>query len=253
MKKVLILYKKEGQTPLKVIEDFKKKNLKYLNIPITYAGRLDPMASGVLLLLAGKKIKQKEKYLALDKKYDFSVLFGFSTDTFDILGKLQKNKFNLKNINISKIELANQIQNNLKYFKGKIKQTYPVYSSKIVNGKPLFTYARNNIKVKIPEKEIIIKKIKLEKISKISGEKLLLNIQKKINKVEGDFRQNEILKIWKNNLKGKNKKKLFNIAYFNIRCTSGTYVRQIANSLGQRMQMPALALSINRTKIGRFK
>lgn len=252
MKEVIILDKKEGQTPLRVIENFKNKNPEYLNIPITYAGRLDPMASGVLLLLAGKKIKQKEKYLALDKKYDFSVLFGFSTDTYDILGKLQKNNFNLKNINISKIELAKQIQSNLKYFKGSINQKYPAYSSKTVNGKPLFSYARSNEKVVIPERNIFIKEIKLAKISKIKGLKLFLNIKKRVSRVEGDFRQKEILRLWKKSLFGKNRDKLFFIAHFSVSCSSGTYVRQIANTLGKKIKIPALAFAIRRTKIGKL-
>ncbi|MEI7424912.1 MAG: hypothetical protein WCK10_02225, partial [Candidatus Staskawiczbacteria bacterium] len=92
MKKIIILNKKEGETPLFALEKFKKSNPKYLDTPMTYAGRLDPMASGVLIILAGDEIKKKEKYLNLDKEYNFSVLFGFNTDTYDILGKvIEKN------------------------------------------------------------------------------------------------------------------------------------------------------------------
>jgi len=210
------------------------------------------MASGVLIVLAGKKIKDKEKYLGLDKSYSFSVLFGFSTDTYDILGKVSAVDFDAEKKYASRQDFALQIENNLKYFKGKLKQKYPIYSSKTVNGKPLFSYARSGKDVDIPEREIFIKKITLEKVSKVSGKKLILNIEKRINRVEGDFRQKEILKIWQKKLLGNNKKKLFNIAHFKIECGSGTYIRQIANSLGQMMNIPALALSITRTKIGRF-
>lgn len=252
MKKVIVLNKKEGKTPLEVINNFKKKNPKYLNLPITYAGRLDPMASGLLILLVGEKIKEKEKYLALDKVYDFSILFGFSTDTFDILGKVCEKNFNIKSVNISINDFKNQIQNNLKYFKGKIKQKYPIYSSKTINGKPLFNYARNNIKVKIPEKDIIVKKILFKKITKITGEKLFLNIKKRISKVKGDFRQNEILKLWQKNLSGK-KNNFFYIVHFSIKCTSGTYIREIAKSFGVKIKIPSLAFSIKRTKLGKYK
>jgi len=253
VKKVIILHKKEGETPLKALEDFKKKNPQYKDVSMTYAGRLDPMASGILLILAGTKIKDKEKYLALDKEYNFSVLFGFSTDTYDILGKVSevgddaKKQYPLtKNIEI-------EIQKNLKYFKGSLKQEYPIYSSKTVNGKPLFSYARSGQSVKIPSKNIIIKKLFLNKIKKTDSQKLFLQIEKRINKVVGDFRQKEILKIWKQKLLSKKAPDSFYVADFNIKCSSGTYVRQIANSLGKKMNIPALAFFINRTKIGKYK
>lgn len=211
---------------------------------MTYAGRLDPMASGVLLILAGEEIRNKENYLDLDKEYNFSILFGFKTDTYDILGKvLEKNEINIRDIKL-------EIKNNLKYFKGKLIQKYPPYSSKAVGGKPLFKYARSGLEVEIPERKIVIKNIVIKKIRKISNKSLLSNIERRINKVRGDFRQKEILKIWRKNLK--NNRQPFYIADFKIKCTSGTYVRAIANSLGERINVPALAFSIKRTKIGKY-
>ena len=68
MKKVIVLNKKEGQTPLQTLQLFRRKNKKYKDSKITYAGRLDPMASGLLLLLVDEKIKDKEVFLGLDKE-----------------------------------------------------------------------------------------------------------------------------------------------------------------------------------------
>src|SRR3989344_5610173 len=62
MKKIILIHKKEGETPLEALEDFRRKNKKYKNVKMTYAGRLDPMASGLLLVLAGEEVKKKEKY-----------------------------------------------------------------------------------------------------------------------------------------------------------------------------------------------
>lgn len=245
MKKIIILNKKEGETPLRALGDFRKNNPKYLNVPMTYAGRLDPMASGVLVVLAGEETKSKEKYLALDKEYDFSVLFGFSTDTYDILGKIISTQNVVQN-------LTENIKNNLKYFQGKLKQKYPMYSSKTVNGKPLFSYARNNEEIEIPEREVFVKKLGLKKVRKISGGNLLKNIEKRIAKVEGDFRQKEILKLWQKKLLDKKTLKSFYVADFKIKCGSGTYVRAIANSLGKMIGVPALVFSIKRTKVGKF-
>ncbi len=56
---------------------------------MAYAGRLDPMASGKLLVLLGEECKVQEKYHGLDKEYEFSLLFGIESDTHDVLGRLK--------------------------------------------------------------------------------------------------------------------------------------------------------------------
>lgn len=246
MLKIIVLNKKEGETPLESLEFFRIKNKKYKDSKMTYAGRLDPMASGLLILLVDEEIKNKEKFLALDKEYDFEVLFGFATDTYDILGKITHSNI-LKNIGMN--ILKEKIQENLKSFLGESLQKYPIYSSKTVKGKPLFTYARGNKEVEIPERKIFIKKLKLEKIIQIDNKKLFKNIDKRINKVKGDFRQKEILNLWQKNLTIKNN---FYIASFKIKCSSGTYVRSVANLLGNKLKVPALAFSIKRIKIGKW-
>ena len=248
IKKIILLNKKEGETPLQALEYFRFKHKEYEKIPMTYAGRLDPMASGLLLILAGEETKNKEKYLHMDKEYDFSILFGFSTDTYDILGKVVDSK----NFNISEIGLRKNIIQILPSFLGNRIQKYPIYSSKTVLGVPLFLYARNSKEVEIPEKEVCIKSLKLIKIKKLNKEKLLESIEKSINKVQGDFRQKEIIKIWKKELSRKKSSTGFFTASFKIKCTSGTYVRSISNEMGEKLGIPALAFSIKRTKVGRF-
>lgn len=250
MKKIIILNKKEGETPLATLERFRAKNKVYKDVKMTYAGRLDPMASGLLLILAGEETKQKEKYLALDKAYEFEVLFGFGTDTYDILGKVQHPHI-LKNIVISEKQIKEQIKENLKYFTGKFRQKYPLYSSKTVKGKQLFEYGREGAEVEIPEREVTVKRLKLLKLKKISGRKLLLNIEKRIAQVEGDFRQQEIIKIWRKNL-GNSPRNGFIVGNFSIKCGSGTYVRGIANSLGEKIGTHALAFKIKRVKLGKW-
>jgi len=245
MQKIITLNKKEGETPLEALENFRHTNKAYKNSKMTYAGRLDPMASGVLLVLADEETKDKDKYLGLNKEYEFEILFGFSTDTYDILGKVVKSK----NLKIKKEELEKIIQKELKNFKGKLIQKYPIYSSKTVSGKQLFQYAREGEEVEIPEREINIKKVNLIKIKKLKGHLLKEKINKRIDRVNGDFRQKEINKIWAQSI---DEKEDYFIAGFNIKCGSGTYVRGVANSLGENIGTPALAWTIKRTKVGRF-
>lgn len=248
IKKVVVVDKREGETPLSALERFRAKNKGYKDLPMTYAGRLDPMASGVLVLLVGEKTKEKDKYLALDKEYEFEVLFGFATDTYDILGKVQH--YDIIN-NVIMSELAERVKNNLKYFTGKFVQKYPMYSSKTVAGKPLFAYARSGQEVEAPEREVYVKSLKIVKIRKMNNKQLLKNIETRINKVSGDFRQKEILKIWQKKLNSGHS--VSTIASFKIKCSSGTYVRSIANALGEKLKIPALAFSIKRTRVGRYK
>ncbi|MBP9748209.1 MAG: hypothetical protein KBD17_01115 [Candidatus Pacebacteria bacterium] len=245
IKKIIIVNKKEGETPLEALELFRAKHKEYKDLPITYAGRLDPMASGVLILLAGEEAKKKEEYLGLDKEYEFEVLFGFATDTYDILGKVTQISHGLFE------GLEGAIKSNLKYFTGKFVQKYPPYSSKTVKGKPMFEYSRENIKIEAPEREVNVKSLKLIKMRIIKSKKLLENIKKRIKKVKGDFRQKEIIKLWQKNLNHRETK--YAMAYFKIKCGSGTYVRGIANSLGEKISIPALAYSIKRTRVGKYK
>lgn len=253
--KFYLVNKKEGQTPLESLEVFRVKNKIPLDVPLTYAGRLDPMAEGLLILLSGENCKNKQKYLDLDKEYEFQVLFGFATDTYDILGKITKGNplQTTKGYPLWKEELEKLIQENLKFFKGKIIQKYPMYSSKTVGGKPLFTYARENKEVEIPEREVFVKNIKYLKINKISNTNLLKKIENRIAKVKGDFRQKDILKIWNNVLNSDKTPKHFFIASFSVKCSSGTYVRSIANNLGEQIGIPSLAFYIKRTKIGKYR
>lgn len=248
MKKIILLNKKEGQTPLQALEFYRSKNKAYKDVPMTYAGRLDPMASGVLLILAGEEAKSKDKYLSLDKEYEFQVLFGFATDTYDILGKVVVAG---KELTKNEKQLTLAIKKNLKYFKGNFVQEYPAYSSRTVAGKPLFEYARAGEDVVAPKREVNVKSIKLQKVKKIKGQKLLEDIKKRISLVDGDFRQKEIIKTWDKNL-GKNGEQFF-LASFHVKCGSGTYVRSISNSLGEKMGIPALAYSIKRTKLGKWR
>src|SRR6266516_7262353 len=90
MDDLIIVNKPVGMTPLQAINEIKKHMPIVKNEKITYAGRLDPLAHGVLLLLIGEAVKKREEYLALPKTYEFEALLGIETDTYDILGYVQE-------------------------------------------------------------------------------------------------------------------------------------------------------------------
>lgn len=224
MEKILKIYKNLGETPLECLERFRAENTEYKNLPMTYAGRLDPMAEGLLIILVGEECKKKDEYLGLDKEYVFEVLFGVETDTYDILGipkVCEPKSFDVNN------------------FLGRHTQEYPAYSSRT------FQMARDGIDFEPPTKEIEIYKIDEEGWREISTEEILLEISRRIDLVRGDFRQEEIKNVWRELLDGS--KENFVIRKFKINCSSGTYVRSICNEIG------GIAWSILRTKVGEFK
>jgi tRNA pseudouridine55 synthase len=246
--KVVNIYKKVGQTPLDCIKNLKKSNPSLAFSKITYAGRLDPLAEGVLLLLIGDECFKKEKYLKLKKEYQLTILFGFSTDTYDLMGKITKfSKKEIKNLDLPLIEeiLSNSL--------GLKNQNYPPYSSKTFKGKPLFFWARNNKieEIKIPKHFVFIEKIKIIKRDKISKKQLIRKIKKDISLVEGDFRQKDIIINWEKKLNSLSQEEFLTLK-IKINCGSGFYARVFAKDLGDKLKIPTLALKIVRTKVGNF-
>lgn len=246
MTNIVCIWKPVGITPFEAIQIFNKKNPKYRNETISYAGRLDPMAEGVLILLIGKENKNRDKYLKLKKEYESEIILGISTDTYDSLGLITDQSL--------KAVSRKEIEKSLKSFIGKQNQDYPPYSSKTVNGKPLYWWARNkNLnEIKIPNHEIEIYSIKLLNFEKVFVEKTVSEIIKQIKKVEGDFRQEDIIKSWGKFSKENNGKELIKIK-IKTSCSSGTYVRGIASSLGEKLKTGAFTYSIKRTRVGGFK
>ena len=86
MKQYVILEKEVGETPLIALRKWKEQNPEYKDVIASYAGRLDPMASGKLLVLFGEECKKQKSYTNLDKEYEIEVLFDVGTDTGDALG-----------------------------------------------------------------------------------------------------------------------------------------------------------------------
>jgi tRNA pseudouridine55 synthase len=250
MQNVLNFYKKLGDTPLTCIERFRAEHPEYNGVALSYAGRLDPMAEGVLLVLVGEENKRREEYLKLPKVYEVQVLFGFATDTYDILGLVTARPNMWKG---SEEEFQDTISKTLPQFLGKFMQQYPPYSSKPVQGKPLFQWAREGklYEIQIPSHEVEVYNIELLTMQNITGEALEELISQQISSVEGDFRQEEIVKSWQKIL-ATCRDENFPVVTLRIECSSGTYVRGIAHELGKLLGTNAIAFHILRTQVGEF-
>ena len=117
-----------------------------------HTGTLDPLAEGLMVILLGKATRLSLDITSKYKEYIAGVYLGYETDTYDITGKTTKVKEVPKNIDIEKT---------LSTYNKTYMQEVPIYSAVKVNGKKLYEYARQNLEVSLPKKEVIIKDIKL--------------------------------------------------------------------------------------------
>jgi tRNA pseudouridine55 synthase len=248
MKNVYVINKPVGETPLSMIQQLKVAKPELQNTPITYAGRLDPLAHGVLVLLADDAIKQKETFLTMQKEYVFEVLLGVQTDTYDYLGLITDMRYIAPPINVN--SYVRSFVNNLV---GKSEQPYPPYSSKPVEGKPLFQWAREDklSEIHIPTRTIEVFEATLLSQKNASANSLFEKIIPSIQSVQGDFRQQKVIDTWEKFLR-QNNTDAFTTVTISVRCSSGTYVRGIAHALGKELGCGAIALDICRTAVGDY-
>jgi tRNA pseudouridine(55) synthase len=247
MEKTVMIYKNEGETPLECLDRFRVEQPLYKDAVLSYAGRLDPMAEGVMLVLVDEENKNREKYLGLDKTYEVEILFGVKTDTGDILGKVEE---------VKEIPTEKDVNEVLQSFVGTFVQKYPPYSSKTVDGKPLFQWAREGKldEIEIPEKTSEIYSIELLDKRFMSAEDILVQVRERISKVKGDFRQEEIVASWESfvskSAQVSDKSAKMPIIRIQVKCSSGTYMRTLAEKVAEKLDTVGIAWSINRLGYG---
>ena len=146
---VIPIYKEKGMTSFDVVREIKKI---FKTNKVGHTGTLDPLAEGVLLVCIGKATKIVELLTSNEKEYIAKVKLGIETDTLDIEGKVLREE-EVKKVNIKEIIATYKNKTYL--------QEVPKYSAIKVNGKKLYEYARENIDIELPKKEVTIKEIEL--------------------------------------------------------------------------------------------
>ena len=226
-----IVHKNVGETPLQCLGRFRISEGIADDVPMTYAGRLDPMAEGALLILVGDECMDKEKYLGLDKEYEVEIVFGIMTDTYDALGLAElcagesDSNAGAADLKASDIDLSKYV--------GKFTQPYPPFSSKAVNGEQLHELARGGrLPEEMPTKEVEIYSIHVLGRSSITADELKRRIFTAIDLVKGDFRQAEIRARWNEVLNDDDSNMKFEAIKIRVKCSSGTYMRSLANNIG---------------------
>ncbi len=151
---VLIVDKPIGWTSHDVV-DFIRRHFGIEKVG--HAGTLDPMATGVLVMLIGKYTKASSHFMAADKEYYAEMKLGSTSDTGDAWG----------NIALSGVTTdikEDEIKAAFKRFLGHIEQVPPIYSAVKHKGKKLYELARKGISVKVEPRPVFIGKLDITKI-----------------------------------------------------------------------------------------
>lgn len=257
MQKYAIIEKEVGETPLVALTAWKDAHPAYAGVPASYAGRLDPMASGKLLILLGDECKKQKDYTKLDKVYEVEVLLDVGSDTGDALGLVEY-------AGVLSAPARAQVRRALRAELGKHVRPYPVFSSKTVAGKPLFLHALQGTLavVHVPEHEEVIHRIVLTGVRSVGEKELSAYITRYLTKVPvsseiskalgADFRIDAVRSSW-GKLFAEAGERQFMILTLRVTCGSGTYMRALATRLGEALQTKGIALSIHRSAIGRYR
>lgn len=203
MNGILIIDKPKSITSRDVVNKVVKRfNTK----KVGHTGTLDPIATGVLVVCVGSATKLVDELTCNDKEYIASVELGTITDTLDNTGKILKKE--------KCIKTKEEIITALNSFKGKYMQEVPIYSAVKINGKKLYEYARENIDINLPKREV-----------EVSNIELLGDIEYRNAKT-----------------------------YFSFRCSvsKGTYIRSLIRDIALKLNTVGIMTDLRRIRQGKF-
>jgi tRNA pseudouridine55 synthase len=181
---------------------------------VGHAGTLDPLATGLLIILVGREFtKQQPQFLKQDKRYETTARLGMTTDSYDSDGEITSETEWAK---VGKLN-SSQLLQALEKLKGEITQTVPAFSAVKVKGQKLYQKARKGeIDLgKLPSRQVNIYQLDLLNFKKdIAAQTVYLTLETKVS--------------------------------------SGTYIRSLVHDLGQELGVGATVTALRRTQIGEF-
>ncbi len=171
-------------------------------IKVGHTGTLDPMATGLLILVIGSYTKRAGEFSKLDKIYEAELTLGAMSTTGDKEGEVTKKS--------DEKPTLQQIEQALSQFKGKIQQIPHIYSAIKVDGKRAYKLVRAGQEVKIEPRVVTVHGI---------------------TDVKYDYP----------NLK------------LTVKVSSGTYIRSLAEDIGEVLVTGAYLSSLRRISVGEYK
>lgn len=201
---VLLIDKPSGPTSADIVSAV-KKHLRQKKVG--HAGTLDPLATGLLVILLGNATRLQFLFMESFKVYEGDIRLGIATDTDDITGKVIASVPNVSQAIVQDFS-SPEVQNRLieilqKAFLGEQLQQPPNYSARKINGERSYAVARSGREVKVEPKLIRVEELQLRFTSE-------------------------------------------NRLWYRVRCSKGTYVRALARDMGKHLGIPACLESIRR-------
>ena len=154
---ILAVDKPLGWTSFDVVKRLRGAVLRRLGVKrfkVGHAGTLDPLATGVMIVVTGKATKLIEQLQSGVKEYVATIALGATTPSFDLETEIDA-RFPVEHITR---ELVEQV---LERFKGRIEQIPPQYSACKVDGKRAYALARKGKDVELKPKILVIDSIEL--------------------------------------------------------------------------------------------
>ena len=148
---VLVISKPAGKTSHDVVGAVRRL---YHTRRVGHTGTLDPMATGVLVVLLGRAAKACEYVSHDEKTYEATLRLGFTTDTEDVTGTMLSQSDTLPT--------ADEVEAVLPSFRGEILQVPPMYSALKVNGRKLCDIARAGETVEREARPVTVKSLVCE-------------------------------------------------------------------------------------------
>jgi tRNA pseudouridine55 synthase len=184
---------------------------------IGHTGTLDPFATGVLVVLVGRATRLAQFLSGVEKEYDAIIRLGYATDTGDRTGNPIPDAKQTQGQTPAGSWSETEIDAALGSLRGDIDQVPPMYSAKKQGGRKLYELARRGEEVERSPVRVCIHEFTALK----PGGQLI-----------------------KDNLDG-----TFD---FQVRvvCSSGTYVRTLAEDFGKRLGIGAHLAELRRTRVG---
>jgi tRNA pseudouridine55 synthase len=186
---------------------------------VGHTGTLDPFATGVMVVLVGRATRLAQFLNGAEKEYEATIRLGYATDTGDVTGQ-RLNDAGATNITAPESLELNDIEAALASLRGEIDQTPPMYSAKKVKGQKLYEMARKGEVIERAAVRITVRQFEL---ASANGNRLHPNADGYLE------------------------------VAVRVVCSAGTYVRTLAESVGEFLGVGAHLSELRRTRAGEFR
>jgi len=186
---------------------------------VGHTGTLDPFATGVLVVCLNRATRLAQFLTSDEKEYLATIRLGYATETGDLTGARLASTTDARRVSLESVRAA------LAHFRGRIHQVPPMYSAKKVGGVKLYELARRGEQIARQPIEVEIKEIELS--APAGG---LTDGGSGFFRDQADGARDFDLRVV---------------------CSSGTYIRTLAEDIGGRLGLGAHLVELRRTRVGR--